>query len=110
MTIKHLRTPLAAWVILTMLGGTASSQVLGPTVAESPDSALYAKLSPLVEEFRGRVGIYVRHLRSGRTVSINADEVFPTASMIKVPILVGVFDAIERGRNTSLALGPGSMS
>src|SRR5690606_20829117 len=26
-----------------------------------------------------------------------ADEAFPTASMIKVPILVGTFDAIERG-------------
>jgi beta-lactamase class A len=29
---------------------------------------------------------------------VNADSVFPTASMIKVPILIGVFDAIERGR------------
>ena len=28
---------------------------------------------------------------------VNADSVFPTASMIKVPILVGVMDKIERG-------------
>jgi beta-lactamase class A len=28
---------------------------------------------------------------------VRADELFPTASMIKVPILVGTFDAVERG-------------
>ena len=47
---------------------------------------------------RGRVGIYVRHLRTGRTAAVNPDEAFPTASMIKVPILVGTFEAMERGR------------
>ncbi|MCH5685364.1 class A beta-lactamase-related serine hydrolase [Niabella sp. W65] len=30
-------------------------------------------------------------------VAINADTVFPTASIVKVPILVGVFDKISRG-------------
>ena len=47
---------------------------------------------------RGRVGIYVRHLRTGRIAQVNADEVFPTASMVKVPILIGTFAAIERGQ------------
>jgi beta-lactamase class A len=50
----------------------------------------------LVEPFHGRVGIYVRHLPSGRSVAIDADETFPTASMIKLPILAVAFDAIER--------------
>ena len=52
---------------------------------------------PLVDGFRGTVGIYVRHIRTGATVAIRSDELFPTASMIKVPILVGVFDRMERG-------------
>jgi len=43
------------------------------------------------------VGIYVRHLPSGRKAAINADELFPTASMIKLPILAATFDRIERG-------------
>jgi beta-lactamase class A len=42
--------------------------------------------------------VYVRHLRTGATAAIEADDTFPTASMIKVPIMVGVFDAISRGR------------
>ncbi|MFI5209672.1 MAG: serine hydrolase, partial [Gemmatimonadales bacterium] len=47
--------------------------------------------------FQGDVGIYVHHLKTGRTAAIRADELFPTASMVKVPILVTLFDRIERG-------------
>ena len=81
----------------------AAAPLLSPAAAqqgqaaEPTDSVLYAKLAPLVESFHGRVGIYVRHLPSGRGVSINADELFPTASMIKLPILIAAFDAMERG-------------
>jgi beta-lactamase class A len=45
----------------------------------------------------GDVGIYVRHLPTGREVAIRADEVFPTASMVKVPLLVTLYDRAEQG-------------
>ena len=64
---------------------------------DRPDPALQGRLEELARGVRGRVGIYVRHLGTGRGAALNADEVFPTASMVKVPILVGTFDAIERG-------------
>lgn len=64
------------------------------------DAKLQAKLEALTKSVRGDVGIYVRHLKSGRTAAIRADELFPTASMIKVPILLGTFDAINKGRFT----------
>ncbi|MCX5790526.1 MAG: serine hydrolase [Elusimicrobia bacterium] len=38
-----------------------------------------------------------RHLPSGRSAAVRAEETFPTASMIKVPILLAVFDRLERG-------------
>jgi beta-lactamase class A len=63
----------------------------------SIDSTLLVKLVPLVDSFRGHVGVYVHPLSSNRTVQINADEIFSTASMIKVPILIGAFAAMERG-------------
>jgi len=61
------------------------------------DKALTKKLEPLVRNFGGTAGIYVRNLKTGKTVAINADTVFPTASMVKVPILCGVMDKVERG-------------
>jgi beta-lactamase class A len=78
------------------LGSTSVSAQIAPPDAHE-DTVLTAQLGPLAEAFRGRVGIYVRHLGSGATVAIGADETFPTASMIKVPILIGVFDRLEQG-------------
>ena len=65
--------------------------------AQRQDKVLTLKLAGLVQGFHGDVGIYVRHLKSGKTVAINADTIFPTASMIKIPITIGVFEKIEKG-------------
>lgn len=42
-------------------------------------------------------GVYVLNLRSNHEAAINADTIFPTASIVKVPILVGIFDKIAQG-------------
>ncbi len=65
--------------------------------AEPPQADLESRLRAAAGEVRGDVGIYVRHLGTGETVAIAADELFPTASMIKVPILCGIMAAIARG-------------
>ena len=67
----------------------------GPT--PHVDEALAHRLNTLVTGFPGDVGVYVRNLRTGATVSIRADETFPTASMIKVPLLVTLADRIAAG-------------
>ena len=51
----------------------------------------------MADSLDGKVGIYVRHLETGETAAINADTLFPTASMIKLPILTTLFDQIEKG-------------
>ena len=58
---------------------------------------LETNVSELIESFNGDAGIYVRHLFSNTVVGVNEDKIFPTASMIKVPILVKIFDKIEAG-------------
>jgi beta-lactamase class A len=83
---------------VTLLGGLLVPSLGSAQSAPAhDDSTLAAQLRPLAESFRGKVGIYVRHLGSGAAVAIDADSLFPTASMIKVPILIGVFDRLERG-------------
>lgn len=86
----------------------ASSVVLVPILAllaftgclASPNArrgALQELCESIVRDFDGDVGVYVRHLGTGETAAIRADELFPTASLIKVPILCATFDALERG-------------
>jgi beta-lactamase class A len=61
------------------------------------DSKLTKQLTDLTQKFNGQVGIYVQNLKTGKTVEINADTLFPTASMIKVSILCGLMDKIKKG-------------
>ena len=56
------------------------------------DRRLQAHIEGLVKGFQGEVGIYVKDLRRGTIASIRADELFPTASIVKVPILIGIMD------------------
>jgi beta-lactamase class A len=68
--------------------------------AQKMDKKLQAKLEETIRGFNGDIGIYVKNLRTGKTVTINADTVFPTASIVKVPILLGVMDKINKGELT----------
>ncbi len=68
--------------------------------AQKADRKLQQRIGSLLASFKGDVGIYVKNLENGKTVSINADAIFPTASMVKIPILIGVMDKINRGELT----------
>ncbi|REL25058.1 serine hydrolase [Rhodohalobacter sp. SW132] len=50
-----------------------------------------------IDAFQGDAGLYVYHLDSGFEFTIHPDTVFPTASTVKIPIMIGLFDKIERG-------------
>src|SRR5436190_7616647 len=65
-------------------------------LSQKPDKKLQEKLQKAISGFNGDVGIYVKNLRTGKTVAINADTVFPTASIVKVPILIGVMDKLNK--------------
>ncbi|MEP6589973.1 MAG: serine hydrolase [Gemmatimonadota bacterium] len=89
-----MRTP---WITCTMLllAAPLGAQTRWPTVHR--DATLEAALHTLAAHVDGEVGIYVRQLGTGRGAMIRSDELFPTASMIKVPILATTFDRIEHG-------------
>ncbi|WP_460911391.1 serine hydrolase [Spirosoma areae] len=61
------------------------------------DAPLERKLRAALMGFRGDVGVFVHHLPTGKTVAINADTLFPTASTVKIPIQCGLFDKIHKG-------------
>src|SRR4051812_17662012 len=64
--------------------------------AQHEDPKLKKILTTAVQGFKGDVGIYVKHLPSGKMAMINADTIFPTASMIKIPITIGMFQKIDK--------------
>lgn len=64
--------------------------------SQQTDKKLERKITELTAGFRGNIGIYVKNLRTGKTVAINSDTIFPTASIVKVPILLGVMSKINQ--------------
>lgn len=68
-----------------------------PAQAQKVNKKLQQGLETLTAGFKGDVGVYVKDLHTGKIASINADSIFPTASMVKVPILIGIMDKLNKG-------------
>lgn len=66
-------------------------------MAQKEDKKLKELLQNATQGFQGDIGIYVHHLKKNTEVSIKADTIFPTASIVKIPILVGIFQKIADG-------------
>ena len=64
--------------------------------SQKEDKKLQKEISELVKGYNGDIGIYIKDLKNGKNVFINADTIFPTASIVKVSILVGIMDKIRR--------------
>jgi beta-lactamase class A len=69
---------------------TLALAALTPARADSGDS-LEARLRPLIDGFKGKTAIVVKHLDSGETFAWNADEPMPTASLIKFPVMIEAY-------------------
>lgn len=60
--------------------------------------ALRRELEGALRDYPGVAGVSVRNLDTGESLSIRGDEPFPTASLIKVSLLVGLLEQVHRGR------------
>lgn len=65
--------------------------------AQKTDHALQKNLEVLLAGFHGKIGVFVYDLKNNKTVAVNAGEIYPTASMIKIPILIGIMHKIHDG-------------
>ncbi|HVZ97667.1 MAG TPA: serine hydrolase [Chitinophagaceae bacterium] len=64
---------------------------------QKADKKLAAQLKETIAGFYGDVGIYVIDLKKDHIVAINEDTVFPTASIVKIPILIGILHKLFTG-------------
>ncbi len=66
--------------------------------AAAQPSPLQVFLARTVAEFPGHAGIWVKHLTSGESAGIQDTELFNSASVIKLPVLVLAFQMADRGQ------------
>jgi beta-lactamase class A len=90
--------PILSRYLPIVLLASALTYCQSDSAPKDPDfRSLERSVRDKVDLFNGDAGVYIRHLPTGSEIAINADTVFPTASMVKVPILVALFDKIEKG-------------
>lgn len=79
--------------------------LLAPAADASP--TLEARIAPLAKAHKGTVAVAVRNLKTGDEFYLNADEPMPTASLIKLPVMVEAYQQAADGKiklDTTLTL------
>ena len=67
------------------------------TVVPSSKTSLEASILGIVAEFSGEVGVCALHARSGESLLVNAERSFPAASVVKLFVLVALYQASVDG-------------
>jgi D-alanyl-D-alanine carboxypeptidase (penicillin-binding protein 5/6) len=74
---------------------------VSPAGAKEPDKpkkTLADVLGPAIKAHRGDVSVAVKHLKTGETFERNAETPMPTASLIKFPVMIAAYKAVEDGK------------
>jgi beta-lactamase class A len=79
---------------MRLLALTAVALLAAPASAADLES----RIAPLVKEHKGKVAIAVKHLKTGESFYLNADDAMPTASLIKLPVMVEVYWQAQEGK------------
>jgi beta-lactamase class A len=95
---------LAALAIALVLATNAFGQRKpGPTPGDTGSDLLWKKfeirLRDIADRFDGVMGVAIVDLTDGRIFSLNADRVFPTASSIKIAVLVELYRQDQEARS-----------
>ena len=53
---------------------------------------------PLIDSHEGKVNVMLKHIPSGATYTHRADSISGTASLIKLPLLITLYDEVRNGR------------
>jgi beta-lactamase class A len=85
-----INNPLSAISLLALIALAAQ--------AASAQSTLRNVLTTSAAEFPGKAGIWVKHLTTGETAGVRDSEMFNSASVIKIPVLVLAFQMADRGQ------------
>ncbi len=75
--------------------------------AGSGPAAIESQIAEKLRAFHGEMGVYAKNLDTGEVIAVNADQRFPTASLIKVAVMAEAFrqmDAGKFGKGTTVTL------
>src|SRR3954464_12808815 len=97
----HLRLELimrhVLMVVVVIISAGATQWLTAAEPSESKKS-LEETLKPMIEAHHGEVGLAVKHLKTGESYEYHADQAMPTASLIKLPVMIATYEAVDKGK------------
>ena len=84
-------------MVVSYIGVKALLSILAVVVIAQQPTALHNLLTRSAAEFPGKAGIWVKHLTTGDTAGVRDAEIFNSASVIKIPVMVLAFQMADRG-------------
>ncbi|HEY7153706.1 MAG TPA: serine hydrolase [Gemmataceae bacterium] len=79
-----------------MLTALLLSSLLAADAAGS--AMLESRLAPLAKAHKGKVAVAVKNLETGESYYLNADEAMPTASLIKIAVLIELYQQVQEDK------------
>jgi D-alanyl-D-alanine carboxypeptidase (penicillin-binding protein 5/6) len=84
------RIAIAAAIALSFGTHAAHAEEAKPTLADV--------LQPVIDRHHGDAAVAIKNLRSGESFEQHGDQPMPTASLIKLPVMIATYEAIENGK------------
>jgi beta-lactamase class A len=98
MTFKTLPLVAAASLACSAFAQPATAPAPASRIVRADTASLRRTLDSIADAHQGIVGYTVIDMETGARIQRRGDEKFPTASLIKVPILVTVFDLAAKNQ------------
>lgn len=81
-----------------LIAGLVAGGLGAPACYASPNLAkLRKQLETIAGGFHGKIGVSLHHLKTNDRLDLRGDEMFPTASTLKVALLCVVMEKVEKG-------------
>jgi beta-lactamase class A len=78
--------------------GPAPVPSISPDLRDVQWDAMTGELAKMTAKHPGRVSIYLKDIKTGRIWTHHPDDLFPAASLIKVPVMIAAFYKIRDGQ------------
>ena len=101
------RVPHQVGHSLTLLAVAAAALLPSPRVpgskarATATERPIHDRLATHIKALRGSMGVAAIDLRTGEQIAVDADRRFPTASLIKVPVMVEAYHRSPRASSAA---------
>jgi serine-type D-Ala-D-Ala carboxypeptidase (penicillin-binding protein 5/6) len=88
------RLAIVAFALLLLI----ISQTLHAAEPHESKKSLERVLKPVIEAHKGEVGLAIKNLETGESYEYEADKPMPTASLIKFPVMIATYEAVDQGK------------